>query len=78
MTLPLSKLIAEYGDDKVQLQNLDVCAATLDYHHKRGTTVTFGTDAKIGPNGMEKLGLIVWLDRERVKEIVAASKEGSQ
>jgi len=70
----LSELIAAYGDDKVQFQNLDQCGKTLDYHHKKGTTITFGTEETIGPNGMEKLGLVVWLDRKRVAEIIAASK----
>lgn len=70
----LSELIAAYGDDKVQFQNLDGCGLTLDYHHKKGTTVTFGTDARIGPNGLEKLGLVLWFDRDRVAEIVATAK----
>lgn len=75
MSLSLSKLIAEYGDDKVQFQNLDQCADTLDYSAKKGRTmVKFGTEQPIGPNGMERLGLVVWFDRKRVAEIVAASK----
>jgi hypothetical protein len=75
VSLKLSELIAAYGDDKVQFQNLDQCGKTLDYHHKKGTTITFGTEETIGANGLEKLGLVVWFDRERVAEIVAASKE---
>ncbi len=71
----LSELIAAYGDDKVLFQNLDHCAKTLDYHHKKGTTLTFGTDEKIGVNGMEKLGLVLWFDRDRVAEIIG-SKSG--
>lgn len=74
MALKLSELIAMYGDDKVRLQNLDVAGRTIDYHHKKGTTITFGTDEPIASGGMERLGLVVWLDRERVKEIIAASK----
>lgn len=77
MGLKLSELIAAYGDDKVGFQNLDQCGKTLDYHHKKGTTITFGTEETIGVNGLEKLGLVVWLDRRRVAEIIAASKEAN-
>lgn len=74
--MKLSELISEYGDDKVQFQNLDQCGISLDFHHKKGTTITFGTDSPIGQRGMERLGLIVWLDRDRVKKIVADAKAG--
>lgn len=73
--MTLSELIAKYGDDKVQFQNLDQCGDTLDYSAKKGRTmVKFGTEQPIGPNGMEKLGLVIWFDRKRVAEIVAAEK----
>lgn len=73
MALKLSELIAAYGDDKVQFQNLDQCADKLNMNG--GTTkITFGTEQRLHLDGTEKLGLVVWLDRERVKEIVAASK----
>jgi hypothetical protein len=74
MALSLTDLIVAVGDD-VQFQNLDNCAKTLDYHHKKGTTITFGTDMNIaGERGTEKLGLVVWLDREKVAEILEKSK----
>lgn len=73
MARKLSELIAAYGDDKVQFQNLDQCAKRLDFNRKSGNTVTFGTTMNIfAEGGTEKLGLVVWLDRERVKEIVSA------
>lgn len=75
--MKLSELIASYGDDKVQWQNLDQCASSLDMG-KRGTKITFGTDERLNPSGTERLGLVVWLDRERVQEIVAASKATPQ
>lgn len=71
--MKLSELIAAYGDEKVQWQNLDQCASSLDMG-KCGTTITFGTDERLNPDGTERLGLVVWLDRQRVQEIVAASK----
>jgi hypothetical protein len=77
MALKLSDLITQCGDD-VQFQNLDQCAKSLDYHHKKGTTITFGTEMNVhAPQGTEKLGLVVWLDRSKVAEIVNASKAGA-
>lgn len=68
--MKLSELISKYGDDKVAIQYLDKCAIDLNYDHKKGTTIKFGTDVNIGLNGTELLGIIVWLDRDRVKEII--------
>lgn len=72
----LSDLIKAYGDDNVQFQNLDTCAQTLNYHHKKGTTITFGTEGNaLNANGTEKLGLVIWLDRDRVAEIMSQETE---
>ncbi len=69
----LSELVAAYGDDKIKLQNLDQCSTTLNM--KGGSTyITFGTDVKLGLDGPEKLGLVVWFDRDRVQEIIASAK----
>jgi len=68
----LSELIAAYGDDKVQLQNLDQCADKLNMN-KGVTKITFGTEQPLTMDGPEKLGLVVWLDRKRVAEIVASN-----
>ena len=78
--LTISQLIAAHGDEKIELQNLDQCANSIDYHHKKGITITFGTTArlsKVPSTGMEKLGLVIWLDRGKVDEILARSKEQS-
>lgn len=69
----LSELIAAYGDDKVQFQNLDDCTDALNMN-KGVTKVTFGTPQRINLNGTEKLGLVLWFDRDRVAGIIAASK----
>jgi len=77
MSSKLSELIAAYGDDKVQFQNLDHCMKTIDYSAKKGTTITFGTDVQISRkagDGLEKLGLVVWFDRQAVADIIASSK----
>src|SRR3990167_3993472 len=75
VALKLSELLANYGDDKVQFQNLDECAIDLNYSAKKGTKITFGTEQPVTLKGTKKLGLIVWFDRDRVAEIVAQSKE---
>jgi len=72
----LSDLIRTIGDDKVGLQNLDQCATNLDYNIKSGTKITFGTDQPLTPNGMEKLGMVIWLDRAVVKAIMDKEKAG--
>ena len=66
--MKLSELIAVYGDDKVEFQNLDQCATSLNMG-KQHTTITFGTPQRLDLNGTQKLGLVVWLDRKRVAEI---------
>jgi len=73
----LSELLAAYGDDKVQFQNLDQCMKSIDYSQKKGTTITFGTEMTSDLKGTTKLGLVVWLDRDAVKEIIAKSKEST-
>lgn len=71
----LSGLIALYGDDKVQVQNLDQCTESLSMNKGR-SKITFGTEQPLNLDGTERMGLVVWMDRKRVAEIIAASKEG--
>jgi len=72
----LSELIARYGDNQVTFQKLDDCAESLAMT-KRGSRITFVTSELIAPNGTVKLGLVVWLDRERVKAVIAESKRSA-
>lgn len=73
--MKVSELILAIGDDNVVLQNLDLCAKSLDYHHKKGTAITFGTEMNIyADKGTEKLGLILWLPRDAVAAAIAAEK----
>lgn len=71
--MKLSELIARYGDDIVQFQNLDQCTKSLNMN-KGHTTITFGAEQPITMDGTVKLGLVVWLDRDRVAKIVADAK----
>lgn len=70
----LSELIAAHGDDKVQFQNLDACMESAALT-KLGSKVTFVTPERLTPNGFPKLCLIVWMDRDRVKELIEAPRK---
>lgn len=72
--MKLSDLIAAYGDDRVQFQSLDECGIDLNMN-KGKTTIKFGTEQKLDLKGTVQMGLVVWLDRDRVKEILAAEKK---
>lgn len=75
--MKLSELIARHGDERVEFQNLDECFLAAQ-SNKRGVKITFGTSAVTATALMHqshKLCLIVWLDRERVKEIMAQDKK---
>lgn len=72
--MKLSELIAAYGDDKVQFQNLDQSLLNLNMH-KGVSRITFGTEQPVNMSGPNKLGLIVWLDRDRVAEIVKTGQD---
>jgi hypothetical protein len=62
----IAELIAACDVDKVGVQYLDQCADRLDMNG--GTTrITFGTEQPLTLTGTEKLGIVVWLDRDAVK-----------
>lgn len=66
--MKLSELIEEYGDENVRFQMLDTDG--LDYRRKKNhNEITFGTSEGFNIKGTEKMCLIIWLDRDRVKEI---------
>lgn len=65
--MKLSELICEIGDENIKLQNLDTCADSLDWTIKKGTKIKFGTEIALTPDGTERLGLVIWLDRDDVK-----------
>jgi hypothetical protein len=73
----MSELISAYGDDKVEFQNLDQCTLSLNANTK-GTKLTFGTEQSFDLKGTKKLGLVIWLDRVRVKEIIEAGRSALQ
>lgn len=69
----ISELLAAIGDDNVQWQNLDQCADSLNMNGNT-TRITFGTEQRLTLSGTERLGLIIWLDRDAVKAAIATEK----
>lgn len=79
--MKLSEIILKIGDDNVTFQNLgnDLDSVSLT---RRGVKVSFFTDPEnINPNDLlatkksNKIGLIVWLPRDRVDAILAENSE---
>lgn len=71
--MKLSELIAKYGDDIVQFQKMDDCA--IDFTKtKEGTKAVICTPVSFTLDGFDKMGLVIWMDRERVQEILDAGK----
>ena len=70
--MKMTQLLSRIGDDNIEFQNLDKCITRLEFKKKVGTTITFGTDMNIfHDRGTEKIGLIIWLDRDAVDSIMA-------
>lgn len=72
--MKLSELIAKHGDDDVQFQNLDTCLTSANMSTKpRSVTTSIGFKTEMGIDPVtgttERLGLVVWLDREKVAAI---------
>jgi hypothetical protein len=74
--LSLSDLIKRYGDDKILFQKIDDCALSMSMT-ARGTKITFVTPETLSPNGLDKLGLVVWFDREGIATLLGALERRS-
>ena len=63
------------GPEKVGVQYIDQCADEMNWSAKQNCTrVTFGTDQVLTPEGLPKLGVIVWLDRGQVKTAITKAR----
>lgn len=76
--MKMSELILAVGDDNVVFQNLLNDAQTID-KTKHGTKITFYTDAiqaeeLLAGGETKKIGLVVWLPRDKVNAAIAANK----
>lgn len=69
----IAELITECGVDKVGVQYLDQCADTLNMNGAT-TRITFGTEQPLTPNGTDKLGIVVWIDRQDVADALAKAR----
>lgn len=77
--MKMSELILAVGDEHVVFQNLSNDAWTID-KTKHGTKVTFYTDAiqaeeLLNGGRTKKMGLVLWLPRDRVEAAVEAEKK---
>lgn len=81
--MKMSELILAVGDENVVFQNLLNDADSIS-KSKHGTRITFHTDAVqaeevvAGISKTKKIGLVVWLPRDRVEAAVAAEKAGKR
>lgn len=78
--MKMSELILAVGDDNVVFQNLLNDAQTID-KTKHGTKISFYTDQVAAEELLDgdssrtkKLGLVVWLPRDKVNAALAAEK----
>lgn len=76
MSKPVSmtSLLNAIGDDGISFQNLDHSLINADWSAKKVSKITFGTDQTVTLEGTEKLGLVLWLDRNQVAETMARLK----
>lgn len=70
--MKLSELLEKVGDANMRFQPLDGCTIRAKYDHKKGSEITFGTDQVVMPDGTQDYGMIVWIPREKLKEVMAA------
>jgi hypothetical protein len=78
--MKMSELILAVGDENVVFQNLLNDAQSID-KTKHGTKITFYTDAihaeeLLFGGKTKKMGLVLWLPRDRVEAAIAAEKAG--
>jgi hypothetical protein len=74
----MSELILAVGDENVVFQNLLNDAQTVE-KTKHGTKITFYTDSihaeeLLNGGATKKIGLVLWLPRDRVDAAVAKEK----
>lgn len=80
--MKMSELILAVGDENVMMQNLLNDAQSIE-KTKHGTRIAFYTDAvhaeeMLGGGKTKKIGLVLWLPRDRVDAAVAAERARGQ
>lgn len=69
MGIGIAELVAKLGDDNIKFQPLDSCAVNFRAT-KAGNEVTFVTDQPFSLDGTPEMGIVLWLPRDKVKEIL--------
>ena len=72
--MKLSDLLSQYGDENIIFQTLDSDIKELNLK-KNHTEIKFGTSETFNHKGTVKMGLVVWLDRNKVQQIINAKKD---
>jgi len=67
--MKLSELLREYGDDNYKFQSLDTSALGFDAK-KAHTEIKFGTTETFHVDKTVKMGIVIWLDRDKVQQIM--------
>jgi hypothetical protein len=71
----LKDLLEEVGIDNVGVQFLDHCATNFTWNEKRKTSkVTFETDQRFSMEGLDSVGIVVWLPREKALAAMSAGR----
>ena len=68
--LPLSELVQSVGDQNIAVQPIDGCCVQMRYT-RTGTKLTIETGEGFSARGLNRFGLVLWMDRDKA---VAALK----
>lgn len=63
------ELVTALGNDGVRIQPLDGCLTDMK-SNKHGSKYTFGSEIPFDLNGPTECGIVVWMPRDKVKEIL--------
>lgn len=64
----LIQLLTDIGDENIKVQYIDECTSQYNYTAKRGNKLTVHTDEEFDSRGMQRFGIVLWVDREKLKE----------
>lgn len=64
----ITDLLNAIGDENMRVQFIDECTSQYQFTAKNGNKLTVHTDEQFTANGMEKFGIVIWVDRDKFKE----------
>jgi len=68
--MKLSEIIEKYGDDDVEVQILDQCVSQMRRSKKGVSTISFQSEETFDMNGLTRKGIVIWLDRKRLADVI--------